>query len=68
MLDVPAVAVGAEDQVALGVGVGHMIARHGRHGLEERAAGRRVLKYQEDLELVSDETLVSLLAEARAAR
>jgi MoxR-like ATPase len=27
-----------------------------------------VLKYQEDLELVSDETLVSLLAEARAAR
>jgi hypothetical protein len=66
MLDVPAVAVGAEDQFALGVG--HMIARHGRHGLEERAAGRRVLKYQEDLELVSDETLVSLLAEARAAR
>ena len=27
-----------------------------------------VLKYQEDLELVADETLVSLLAEARAAR
>ncbi len=27
-----------------------------------------VLKYQEDLELVSDETLVGLLAEARAAR
>jgi MoxR-like ATPase len=27
-----------------------------------------VLKYQEDIELVSDETLVSLLAEARAAR
>jgi MoxR-like ATPase len=27
-----------------------------------------VLKYQEDLELVSDETLLSLLAEARAAR
>ena len=36
-------------------------------GLVESTLGS-VLKYHEDLELVSDETLVSLLAEARAAR